>query len=355
MAASRLVKSFVLIRIVTMSGLLFLTGMLALVFFAKMEEQVIANGTVEPRDAVEIRGRRSSTISRVLVQPGQVVAEGDVLIKLGSSRVRNELGRAEDRLAKAKAQLGLHQAQLERLAKNPLPEKLRFADEELVYAKAAHDVSQKELARARKLSTDGLLSQSELDSTLVKYQADLNRYRLAKRKHDLVAAGLEDSIVKEAQAQLKLTRREIVNLEHEIERWKANLAKCTFKAPVAGQIVAVYKKDGESVAPGELLAALATSSRTQLKLLVGEQEIYKVELGQLTRIYSSVYSYRKYGTCTGEVSEVAKWADRTGGKSVYEVVIDVEEAPFPLLLGSSAMARIVVARRGILDMLLDWG
>lgn len=353
MAGSKIVRSFMLIRIVTISGLVFMVGVIALLFFAKMEEQVVAYGTVEPQDATDVRGRKTTTISRVLAEPGDVVAEGDILVKLSSSRVRNDMARAQDQLEKAKVQLAVQQAKLERLRKDPLPEKLRFADEEVSYAKSTLDLSEKELARARKLVADGLMSESQLDAVLTKHNTDVNRSRLAKRKHDLVAAGLEASIVKEAEAQLKLTQREIVNMEREVERLRKDVDKCTIKAPVRGEVVAVYKKDGESLSPGELLLTISSSDRMQLKLFVREEDIYKVGRGQAARIYSSVYSYRKYGICEGEVAEVAKWADAQGAKPAYEVVVSVGDAPFSMPLGSSAMAKIVVARRGILDMLLD--
>ena len=355
MIGSRILRKFMLIRIVTISGLLFLAGVIALLFFAKMEEQVVAYGTVEPQDAAEIRGKRAAIVSCVMVEPGQVVAKGDTLFKTSSSRVRSELDRAEDNLEKAKAGLAVQKAHLARLMKDPLPEKLRFADQDMAFAKSNLELAKRELERAKMLAKNGLIAQAQLDAAAAKFGAAQNQCRLAERKHKLVEAGLEDSIVDEAQARVKLNERDIVNTKHEVERWEAEVAKCTFQAPVAGQVVAVYKKQGENVAPGELLVTIAQNSHTQLKLLVSEQQIYKVGLGQLARIYSSVYSYRKYGTCAGEVAEVAQVADDKSGKPMYEVVVNVQDAPFPLLLGSSAQARIVVARRGILDMLLDRG
>ena len=195
MSASRIVKRFMLIRIVTISGLLFLAGVVALLFFAKMEEQVVAYGRIEPQDAAEIRGKRTTTISAVLVEPGQVVAKGDMLFKTSSTRVRNELDRAKDRLEKAKASLTVQLAQLTRLVKNPLPEKLRFADEDLSYAKSAMDLSLRELARTQKLAKDGLMAQAQVDVVLARHEANVNRYRLAVRKHQLVQAGLEEATV----------------------------------------------------------------------------------------------------------------------------------------------------------------
>lgn len=355
MASSKIVRSFVLIRLVTVSGLLFLAGLMALLFFAKMEEQVTAYGTVEPQDGTEVRGKNPTVISQVMVEPGDVVGKGDVLAKLSSTRTRNDFERAQDQLDKAKAQLTVQEAKLARLAMDPLPEKLRFADQEMAYAKSTLSLTEKELARARQLLADGLVSQAQLDAVVAKHGADLNQYHLAKRKFDLVAAGLETSIVKEAEAQVALIKLEITNLDKEVERLRKELDKCTIKSPAAGQVVAVYKKDGESLAPGELLLTVSSSSRTRLKVLVTEEQIYKVGLGQLTHIYSSVYSYRKYGICRGAVAEVAKWARSQGGKPMYEVMVSVEDSPFPMLLGSSAIAKIVVARRGILDMLLDRG
>ncbi len=355
MPGSRMVRRFMLIRLVTISGLLFLAGVVALLFFAKIEEQVVAYGVVEPQDATEIRGKRPTIVSAVLVEPGQVVAKGDVLFKTSSSRVRNDLERAKDQLMKAQASLAVQKARLERLKKDPLPENLRCAQDEVEFARRAVELAQREVARMKSLAKDGLVAQAQVDVALAKLDSAQKQYRLAQRRVQLVKAGLKDAIIQEAVAQVALTEREIVNLQHEVKRWEKELQKCVFKAPVAGRVVGVYKKEGEQVLPGELLATIAQSNRTQLKLMVREQDIYKVGLGQLARIYSSVYSYRKYGTCEGEVAEVSPSAEPGKNKAVYEVTVSVTDAPFPLLLGSTAQARIVVARRGILDLLLDRG
>jgi len=277
------------------------------------------------------------------------------VVKLGSTRTRYDLERAQDALAKQRAQLDVQKAKLGRLRKDPLPEKLRFAGEELAYAESVVKLSERELVRGRELSGQGLMAQAQLDAVVGKHEANVNRERLAQRKSALLSAGLEESIIKEAEAQVKLIEREVTNMEREVGRLTKELEKCTFKATCAGQVVAVYKREGEAVAAGELILAVASSPRTQIKVYVPEQSIYKVGLGQLARIYSSVYTYRKYGTGTAEVAAVRKWAEDKAGKPVYEVVLSVQEAPFPMLLGSSAQAEIVVARRGILDMLLDRG
>ena len=354
MARSRIVRNFMVVRIFVICGLAFLVGAVALLFYFKMEEQVVAYGVVEPQNVIEVRGDRSTTVFKVLVKQGQVVAKDDLLIQFDSNAEQNELAQAEDRLKRAQSQLEVQQVKLEYLTKNPLPEKLLFAAEELAYAKATLDLSKSELDRNCKLLTKGLISQSQWGEEQAKHQAVVNRFQLAERKQQLVSSGLKQIILKEATTQIKLAQCEVTNLQHEVKRWREKLDNCTPRASAAGQVVAIYKRDGESVKPGELLLAVTPDNRTQLRLFVDEKEIYKIGVGQKAWIRSSVYSYRKYGTCRGTVSDVAVWAaNEETNKREYIVLVSVEDAPFPLLLGSTAQAYIVVAYRGLLDMLLD--
>jgi len=348
-------KRFLVFRIVTYASAVGLLAVVALLLFIRLEEQVTATGIVEPEEAEEVRTLEAGIISVVCCEEGDVVRAGDLLIRLDDKRLSDELGRQRDVLARTEARLVVAEKKLAMTRKNALPEKLLATREEVRKAAMRVSGANKDMARAEKLHRSGLLSLDDFESARGKYLAAEEDLKVAKRKNEIVEAGLEDAIIDAAEAELGLIRQEIDASRRECVRLERSLDRLRIRSPVSGQVVSIAKGEGESVAPGLLLVVMATGTRTAIKALVSEADVLKVGRGQPAHIYSSVYSYRKYGIGEGTVEDVAMCAVERAGQRFYEVTVSVKESPFPLMLGSTATTKIIVSRKGILDIVLDRG
>ena len=355
MARSKLMQRFFMFRIIMYASLAGMMATLVLLLLVKLEEQVTATGIVEPQDGVEIHGLEAGVISAICCEEGDVVRAGDVLIHLDDKQPRDELARRREALAEAEARLTVAEKKVAMTRKNALPEKLLATKEELRKCSMHVSGARKDMERAEKLYRAGLISQDEYESARGRYLSAEEDLKIAQRKNEIVQGGLEKTIIAAAEAELDLIRREIEATRADCERLQQSVNRLTIRAPINGEVVNVTKKEGESVAPGELLVTMVKDNGTTIKALVSESDVLKVDRGQTAHIYSSVYSYRKYGIGEGVVEGVAKYATEKNGKRFYEVTVAVKESPFPLRLGSSAVTKIVVARRGIIDIVLDRG
>jgi len=348
---------FLIGRFLAISVLFFVVAAGGLLAFVRMEEKITARGFVVGLDALEVRARTGGIIESILCADGEKVASGRPLGKLMDSPLRHALERQAESEAVIAAELAIARTRLARLQKEGLPNGLRFARIEQRQARVKLAAARAELDRTLKLQGSGIASGREVERARAAHdlvKADLD---IASEKVRLADSGLSDDILTEGREQVTLLEQKLANARAERKRLAAKIEHCVLRAPASGEVVLISKKPGEEVRPGELLFEIATSGRTGLHVHVDESGILKVAPGQQVRIMSSAFSYRKHGLAEGVVREVPSMAleDRARGGAKYKVEIEVRKSPFPLKLGSTATADIIIGRRTILQILFERG
>jgi len=352
---TRFRRTFFLGRMMIYTSCCFILGVLALMFFARIDETVVARGKVKPRSDVEVRALDSGVLIEVYVQPEDVVKAGEILAKYDDKIVRDELASCKEEIAEAKAALTASDAKLARLERDPLPEKLRFTDTELKMAETRLATAEKDLMRVAGLFKAGIVSRALYDEAKGKYDLAKSQTQIAAGKDTLVDDGLARAIIAEAKAERQKISVKVESLSEKSRRIQEKLDRTLVKAPVGGQIILADKgsgdliKPGISVTPGDRLFTIATGHEREVHLWVPEGKIYKIGKGQPVRI-RSVFDYQKYGEAMGRIDEVSLYATEKDGNKLFWVRAVVDESPFPLPFGSSVTSYIVVSRRTLMDM-----
>jgi len=344
---------FLIGRFFVFVGMLFLLAMVAVLFFAKIDEKVYAQGYVSPRCREEVRAHTAGVLVSVFLRDGDHVRRGDVMAALDDTQVRRRLARERENLARLEANLAAARRRLEKLRIDTLPEKLRFVQLDLKQAELQAKLAESEWRTSLKLVKDGVVSDREVEKLRTRYEIAANEMTMAEQKVKLVEAGLPKAILEEAEADASAAQRAVESSAGECRRLEEEADRHLLRAPAAGWIILAPKRPGESVVPGELVFTVQTSGELELRVFVPEDRVLKVEPGQRALIYSSMFASDKYGLAEGRVRTVASTAEEINGKRSYLVRIDIESSPLPLKVGSTAEARILVRKRTILDMLLD--
>ena len=180
--------------------------------------------TVKTKE-VQLSSRVGGRVAVVHVQEGQLVEQGQVLITFESQELTSRRDQAQGRLAAAKAALA-------RGVRGPLPE-------ELAVARAAADVAQARLKRARagareeqKRQAQGeldaaLADQRHADEDFVRAELLLGKNAISQAEYDTARAGRDRARhrISVAQAARDLTLRgseeEIAEAKAEFERVQA--------------------------------------------------------------------------------------------------------------------------------------
>ncbi len=153
-------------------------------------------GYTEPYRSIDVAADETGTIDKVLVREGQIVKAGQPLVKLNCDVYRALLATAEHNM-KAKGRLDAATANLH--------------------------LRQDRLNKLRPLRRDGHARQEEVDR-----------------------AAAELAV---AEADVRTAQEELVTRRLEYETIKAQIARRTVRAPIAGVVTTLYKEKGEFVAP----------------------------------------------------------------------------------------------------------
>jgi multidrug resistance efflux pump len=334
---------------------------------------VIERGEMESSSNVEVRcqvqSRTSSGTSIIEIVPeGTLVAEGDFLIRLDDSALKDELTQQQNVVNASEAKVieskaGLATAQISK-------EEYEFGtfkqDEELLRSEAF--VAEEDLRRAQeyamhseKLAAKGYVTQVQLEA---------DRFAVKKAEADLALANTKLKVLREytkrrtleqlnsdiaiADAKLKADEKTLGIDQNKLELVKDLIEKCVIKAPSDGQVVYanesggrngqdVIIQEGTVVRERQVIVRLPDPTKMQVKARVNESRIDFVRAGLPVVIHIDALP----GTeLQGIVRRVSDYPMSGGffGSSVkeYATYVEVVDSPKGLRPGMTAEVSIRV-------------
>jgi len=245
-------------------------------------------------------------VNEVLVSHGVSVKEGDVLARLESAEITNQLATARKRVEIAELRLRdahasnhserLLSAQSERLAaavrdRDAARERLKaFSLEQTESALAA---ATSRVAEIRSLIRQGLATGVELDNARVQEQGATRDLNAAKEHFSRLKQEDEqtEAQVRLAQVQPAADNPEVAPAEWELEQARSALAlaeqrerRLVVTAPGAGTIIELPVHAGESILAGVPLARIANLSHLMISVPVSAQIARKITIGKPVRV-----------------------------------------------------------------------
>ncbi len=265
-----------------------------------IEKVVTASGTIEPKRQVNVSASAIGKITKLAVEEGEYVHEGDFLLQIDPTEYQSSVDQLQAGIRAAEASLEMERATL---------------------SKAEYD-----LKRAEELHRKGFLSEEELRSS--ELNVDIARAR--------VSSALEN--LSQQRANLKTALH--------------NLDEVKVTAEMSGVITSLNVEEGESAImgtlnnPGTVLLTIADLSEMEAQVQVDETEVVYVKPGQEAVVRLDAYQDT---TFSGIVTEVGNSAIRSavglGQESVdFKVVVAIVDSIEGIRPGLSASVDIVVAK-----------
>jgi HlyD family secretion protein len=252
--------------------------------------KVQATGNVQPTTEVDVSSERSGVIRTVNVDANSIVRKGDVLAELDAERLEAQLTRLEAALAAAEA---------------------RLAD-----AKATGAEKQVALARAERLSRQGISAAQDLDT--------------ARASGARAAAA-----VLAAEADIDVAKADIVMQRTDIE-------KTRILSPVNGIVLKRSAEPGQTVASSFQAPVLFTLAedltRMQLEANVDEADIGQVKTEQKAAFTVDAYPGQSFPAVIDTIEYSPKVTDNV---VTYKAVLTVDNSGMLLRPGMTATAQIV--------------
>jgi len=258
---------------------------------APMPPGVYAIGVVEGRTPdIELRPEASGRVVDVLVREGQLVQQGQVLLRLDDRT-------QQAKLAASLASLHLAQAQLERLVNGARPAERQEARALLAAKLAQLNQAQATSQRIQRLRAEQAVTQQEADdrdSTVRMLAAELDA---AKARVSHLESPARDDELRAAQARVNAAKA-----QHELAALELDHTRLC--APAGGQVLEIRVEPGELIGQErrEPVVVLADSSHLRVRGYIEEIDAPRVAVGARATITADGLPGRSFAGVVSSIS-----------------------------------------------------
>ncbi len=357
------------------AGLGFL-ALLAWAGFIEIDDATKVFGQVIPAgDAETVLHPDGGTISEILVSEGEVVEQGQILIRFDAGEAKTELEQMEAR----RAEVGLMAAAFRALSSGDEPdfsfvpsvyqpqaenEKLVFASlkqsmekrRNVLSARAVNmqekldNIAEQEKSLAKKASL--LEDELELRQGLYKKgQATKKIYLEARKDVDkahtdladlaksrkLTAEALEKTQNRSSELEIRLKEKALDDLgvltgkldgiNESLEKIKNRVSRLEIQAPARGIVRNVSKRDlGSTIEPGSVvIEILPLGGDAAIEARIAVKDIDRVGIGQPVTVTVKAPGFSRYGGISGKLTEISSSTlNDNRGKPYYRGIVTMD-------------------------------
>lgn len=220
----------------------------AIAQMGQIENAVLATGTLNPANVVNIGAEISGRIVAMDVAQGDLLHQGDIIARIDPQRLMNEIAQAEGNIVQAEATLRDRSSMME-------------------FGKA-------QMERQKVLVESGVTPRAQYEATLAQFSSYV--------------------------AQMENQRVQIENQKLALEQRKLELAKATIRAPISGIVAEVVSHKGDTLnvfREAPVIVRMADTRTMIVRAQVSEADIGKVKAGQ--KVYFTILGQpdkRRYAT-----------------------------------------------------------
>ena len=255
----------------------------AVVERGKIGVTVGSAGVVEPLATVEVKSKASGEVLELLIETGDHVTEGDLMVRIDPRTVSNRFAQAEAELKAAESRRTISQSQMERA---------ELLVRQGTFTEADHEQAALELANA--------------EAQVVSAEVAVENARIAVDDTD-IRAPVSGAII-----------------EKPVEK---------------GQVISSPTQD---FGGGTLLLKMADLSAVQVRALIDETDIGKVRAGMPAQVTVAAYPNQPFA---GEVVKVEPQAVVEQNVTMFAVIVSLRNPDGLLLPGMNAEVDVAIANR----------
>lgn len=316
--------------------------MLEKVVRAGLTRSVSAPGGIEPLRIVQISAQVQARVVELPFDEGDLVEEGQVVVRLDDEDIQARLSSAKARLLGAQAA-----EQRAEIAVETARSSLQSDEAQLESAQSRLREAAAEFERTQSLIASGDVPQSELDRAQTAF--DQARAGVGTAR---AAVDIAEQAIRRAQADLTQSRANVLDAEAFVAQVEKDLDNTVIRSPISGTVTTLNAEVGELVVvgilnnPSTVILEIADFSRMLLRARVDEQGVAFVEKGQPAEIIVNADPSRPLpGTVDFVGLQLKQWRDGTNYFDA-EIMVDpgalTERNAVELRSGLNATARIDV-------------
>ena len=247
------------------------------------------------------------------VEKGDLVQEGQLLVRLEDTEFRAQVNQANANMAAA-------QARLDQLRSGSRPQEKIRDKAAVIQAEANLKTAEADYQRSLTLFRAGVTSKAELDHALADRDTKAGLVEAAKQASSMTEVGPRTEEIRAAQASVQ-------QMKAALDYANTQLAATEIKAPVSGTVLERIVERGEMVSPSAFggsgartsVVDLADLTDLQIELDISQSDFSRLKMDQRAEIVPDAFPNLRYN---GFIAEIAPEANRA--KSTVQIKVKVD-------------------------------
>lgn len=290
------------------------------------DEYIVVTGVVQPLKTIRLDAIEGGNVREKLVEGGNLVKAGDLLLRLDNNRLQMEFLNQETEMYRLLNELQNTRLRLKQ-DKFTLQKTLSELDYQIDQAKDTYE-------RNKKLVATNVVSDQEYQKSRRDYERYVNQrgIEIENQKYQE-----ENALVQVKQLEGTIERTQI-----NLKMMKNNLENLTVRAPVAGLLSSIDVEVGSSISAGQNIGQIDDISGFKMRVQVDEFYISRIFPGLIGSFEFN--GQRHELEITHVFPEVANGrfeVDMKFVKGTPEGIKRGQSAPIRLELGKSAQATLL--------------
>ncbi len=287
-------------------------------------------GQMEARET-DVAPKVTARIARILVQEGQQIQPGELLIEMDSPEVRAKMAQAE-------AARDAAQAVADKAARGARPEEVQMARQSWQRAQAAAELAQTSWQRVQSLYDQGLVSAQKRDEAQTNARAAAAQAQAARAQYELALRGAREEDRAAAEAQARRAAGAIAEVE-------AAAAETQLRSPVGGEVAKVLVRVGELSPQGVAVVTVVDLADQWVVLNVREDQLQRFAkgsrfTGRLPALGDRTAEFEVF--FQGVLPDFATWRTTRGSQGFDARTFEVHARPVAPIEGARPGMSVVV-------------
>lgn len=222
-------------------------------------------GDIKVKQQESIHANLQGKVTEVLVEEGDVVKKGDILVRLDSE------DQARD-IALLQAQRLALNAQYKEAAKSIDSKEIEKLELSIIDFEKQFEKSKKDLDSQKALLDEGIISEQEYQNSLLAFESEQTQIEKLKLDLELLKKPVSSNVVQQFEAQL-------LQIDLQIEALKSNEGDFVFSAPFDGTILSKDVNKGSYVQPGMAIIEIGNLNELYVESDVLVEDIIEIKEG----------------------------------------------------------------------------
>lgn len=295
------------------------------------------SGNIEVTD-VEVSFRMPGWVEARPASEGELIREGDLVARLDSTELAQEVALRE-------AEVAAYDAELAALVAGSRPQEIAAAQAAVARAQAEVERAKLEFERQKSLRERRVASEQTFEAARSTHEAAVAGLQETREQLDLVREGPRQEEITRARARLDQAKQSLAIA-------RTRLGYATLQAPLSGMVLSENVESGEYVVPGVPVVTIGDLVNAWVRAYVNETDLGRIKLGQPVCVTTDTYPDKIY---PGELTFISSEAEFTPKnvqtteervKLVYRVKIEIANPDLELKPGMPADADIWLGEGG---------